>query len=332
MFEFTVKKLFSVTLLLASFSITISSVAMAATYLLPLNPNDSLIGENPDQPLFTQASKEDTLLDVARRYDLGQNEILLLNPEVDRWMPDSRAKIRIPNSRILPDVPREGLTLNLPEYRLFYFSRENTDTPQTVTTHPISIGRQDWDTPLGKTSVTSKKENPTWTPPKSIKEEHAAKGDILPDVVPAGPDNPLGLYAMRLGIPGYLIHGTNKPYGVGMRVSHGCIRMYPEDIEKLFPEVRIGLPVYIVNQPIKIGWLEAVLYIEVHPEMEGHELSYEQRQEKVLNLIKEAYSTQISAIDAAALRQALEQQNGIPTAISRRQQANKEQSLDEQLF
>ncbi len=306
--------------------------AIATSYLLPLNPNDSLVGENPQQPLYTYANEEDTLLDVARRNDLGQNEILLLNPEVDRWLPGTSAKIRITNSRILPDTPREGITLNLPEFRLYYYSNQGTDRPQTVTTYPISIGRQDWDTPLGRTTVSSKKENPTWTPPKSIKEEHAAKGDILPDVVPAGPDNPLGLYAMRLGIPGYLIHGTNKPYGVGMRVSHGCVRMYPEDIEQLFPEVKVGLPVYIVNQPVKIGWLDDTLYIEVHPQMEGHELSYEHSLEEALNLIKKAYSTQLSAIDADALRQALEQENGVPTAISRRQLRGREEQLDEQLF
>ena len=330
--EFKIHRILIITCCYLCLTIICSSDVTATTFLLPLNPEDNVVGDKPDQAEFTHAAEEDTLLDVARRFDMGQNEILLLNPEVDRWMPGTSVKIRVTNSRILPDTPREGITLNLPEFRLYYFSREGTDVPQTVATYPISIGRQDWETPQGRTTVTTKKENPTWTPPQSIKEEHAAKGDILPDVVPAGPDNPLGLYAMRLGIPGYLIHGTNKPYGVGMRVSHGCVRMYPEDIEKLFPEVNIGLPVYIVNQPIKIGWLDDILYIEVHPQMEGHELSYEQSLEEALNLIRKSYSNQISAIDASAMRQALEQQNGIPTAISRRQHVDKEQLLDEQLF
>ena len=160
--------------------------------------------------------------------------------------------------------------LNLPEYRFYYFPKSNGDKPSSVVTHPISIGRQDWETPLGKTTIIQKKENPTWTPPESIKKEHAAKGDPLPNVVAAGPNNPLGLFAMRLGIPEYLIHSTNKPYGVGLRVSHGCIRMYPEDISTLFPVVNVGDQVTIVNHAVKVGWAGNSLYIEVHPPLENH--------------------------------------------------------------
>ncbi len=288
----------------------------SSVFNLPSDPNEALIGISPETPYFTKATQEDTLLDVARRFNIGQNEILLVNPEVDRWLPGDKTQILIPSSRILPDVPRKGLTLNLPEYRLYFFDTKN----QQVITHPVSIGRQDWNTPLGQTRIIQKKANPTWTPPASIKKEHAENGEILPDVVPAGPDNPLGLFALRLGLPGYLIHGTNKPFGVGMRVSHGCVRMYPEDIEKLFPEVSVGTPVNIVNQPVKVGWLNKKIYIEVHPQLEGEELPYEKLYELTMELIKETFFKhnyqQELVVEAQALREALEQKNGLPVAIT----------------
>ena len=290
--------------------------AWSSVYNLPKDPNESVIGQSPETPFYTKANDEDTLLDVARRYNIGQNEIILVNHDVDRWLPGTKASILIPTSRVLPDTPRKGLTLNLPEYRLYYFSSDN----KTVITHPVSIGRQDWNTPLGQTKIVTKKADPTWTPPASIKKEHADKGEPLPDVVPAGPDNPLGLFALRLGIPGYLIHGTNKPYGVGMRVSHGCVRMYPEDIEKLFPEVKVGMPVNIVNQPVKVGWLDKKIYIEVHPQLEGEELPYEELYEKTMGLIKQTFFKhnyqQRLVVEGQALRQALEQKNGLPVAIT----------------
>ena len=295
-----------------------SDYAAATDYLLSFNADNNLVGGPPEEPYYAEAKQEDTLLDVARRYNIGQNEIVLLNPDVDRWLPGGGAKVRITNSRILPDTPRKGLTLNLPEFRLFFYPPAKKDQIRIVTTHPISIGRQDWNTPLGKTSIVGKKKDPTWTPPESIKKEHAAQGEILPNVVPAGPENPLGLYAMRLGVPGYLIHGTNKPYGVGMRVSHGCVRMYPEDIEKLFPDVRIGTPVYIVNQPIKAGWLNDTLYIEAHPPLEGQDSSYKALLEKALDSIEKANNNRIPVLNGASLRQALEQKTGIPVAIYHR--------------
>jgi len=302
----------------------------AVVFDLPSDANESVIGHDPEQPFYVYAKAEDTLLDVARHYDLGQNEILLVNPEVDRWLPGTDAMILIPDSRILPDTPRRGLTLNLPEYRLYSFSADN----KTVTTYPVSIGRQDWNTPLGKTRIVIKKANPTWTPPQSIKAEHAEKGEFLPDVVPAGPDNPLGQFALRLGIPGYLIHGTNKPYGVGMRVSHGCVRMYPEDIERLFPEVKVGLPVYIVNQPVKVGWRDKKIYIEVHPQLEGEELPYNELYEQTMALIKKTFykynEQQKLVVNAQALRQALEQKNGLPIAIT--QPIIKKVNVADELF
>jgi len=300
-------------------AMTSSIPAYGLTYALPENPANRLIGDFSKAEIITSANEKDTLLDIARRFDLGQNEILLANPQVDRWLPGKGAQVNIPNKRLLPDGPRAGLTLNLPEYRLYYFHpNPDQSEPTKVSTYPISIGRQDWETPLGITKIIEKKENPTWTPPESIKKEHAEKGEILPDVVPAGVDNPLGLFALRLGIPGYLIHSTNKPYGVGMRVSHGCIRMYPEDIEQLFPQIPLGAPVQIVNQPLKVGWMDNTLYIEIYPVLEGEELDYDVLLQKALDLIEKANNDQIPVLDGQQLNQALREKNGRPAAIFER--------------
>lgn len=291
-----------------------SSLVFADSFPYPHAKGDTLIGGTPENIQHTYAAYEDTLLDIARTYNLGQNEIVLANPTVDRWLPGKDTKIDIPSSRLLPDTPHNGLVLNLAEYRLYYYPK-NRDT---VTTHPISIGRVDWETPLGKTKVIAKKKNPVWRPPKSIKEEHAAKGEILPDIFPAGPDNPLGDYAIRLAVPGYLIHSTNKPFGVGMRVSHGCIRMYPEDIERLFPKIRVGTTVHIVNQDIKVGWLEGTLYIEVHPNLDDGKTRYRSRLNTALNLIEQANKGVMPKIKGSLLKHALVESLGKPIAIAKR--------------
>lgn len=265
---------------------------------------------------YSTAKEEDTLLDIARRFDVGQNEIVLANPKVDRWMPHEGTRVLLPKRYILPNTRRSGLVLNVPEMRLYYYARARRGSKGAVVTHPISIGRMDWLTPLGDTRIVNKVKNPAWRPPKSIKKEHADKGDPLPDIVPAGPDNPLGQYAMRLGIPGYLIHGTNKPFGVGMRVSHGCVRMLPEDIKSLFPQVRVGMPVHIVNQPIKIGWLAGTLYIEVHPPLEEEDQSYDAALERTLDLIAGLDLSFRPGINGRTLREALKQRLGYPVSIS----------------
>jgi len=213
---------------------------------------------------ITTARHEDTLSGMARRYDLGYEEIVAANPGVDPWLPGKGAQVVLPTQFVLPDAPREGLVLNLAAMRLFYYPRPGTDEPPRVITHPIGIGREGWRTPLGVSRITEKIVQPTWTVPASVRREHANKGDPLPPVVPPGPDNPLGDFAMRMSIPSYLIHGTNQPYGVGLRVSHGCVRLYPEDIARLFPEVPEGTRVTIVNQPYVAGWRNGQLYLEAH--------------------------------------------------------------------
>ena len=215
------------------------------------------------------AREEDTLIDIARRNGLGYHDIVRANPDVNVWVPGEGTEVVLPTRFVLPPGPRRGIVLNLAEYRLYYYPEPAEGEPAYVMTYPISIGRMDWETPLGSTSVVSKVTDPSWYPPQSVRDEHEADGRPLPRVVPPGPDNPLGRYAMRLGIPGYLIHSTNRPAGVGMRVTHGSIRMFPEDIEYLFPNVDVNTPVRIINTPVKIGWFGDELVVEVHPVLEA---------------------------------------------------------------
>ncbi len=290
-----------------------SANVFASNFYEPHN-GDKLLGI-PEQTYHVTSKKGQDLIDIAVQEGIGQNEIVRINPKIDRWLIKAGRKIRISNSYLLPDTKTNGVVLNLPEYRMYYYPTIENGWEGQIATYPISIGRLDWNTPLGTTKIIQKIVDPTWTPPISIKREHAAKGDILPDVVPAGPDNPLGLFAMRLGVPGYLIHGTNKPLGLGMRVSHGCIRMHPDDIELLFPFVENGTPVHIVNQPIKVGWSGDKLYIEVHPDLEGKQRNYQTRLDIALNLIAKENNNQQLSFDSAVLKTALDQSNGIPVKI-----------------
>jgi L,D-transpeptidase ErfK/SrfK len=278
-------------------------------------PGSDLIGEIR----YTKARYEDTLIDIARQFSVGQDEIVMANPSVDRWLPGKDAQVLLPRRFILPDAPRVGIVLNIPEMRMYYFPGASAKTSASqVVSYPVSIGRMDWRTPLGGTKVVAKQRDPSWRPPESIKREHAKDGDILPDVVPPGPLNPLGRYAMKLGVPGYLIHGTgiDKAFGIGMRVTHGCIRMYPEDIERLFPQVGVGAPVYLVNQPIKLGWVGDELYIEVSEPLDEDRTSYQDLLAKANSLIEKKTATRPVAIDREALSAAIKAPTGIPVAIS----------------
>lgn len=235
----------------------------ATTFNLP-DENTRVVGHN----LVVYSHHEDTLLDIARQFDLGYREIVSANPNVDPWLPGENTRVLVPNRFILPDLPQEGIVINLAEMRLYYYPKSVEGQSRQVITHPIGIGREGWSTPLGKARIIQKVKDPTWTPPESIRAEHLAKGDPLPKVVPAGPDNPLGAYKMRLSIPGYLLHGTNRPYGVGMRVSHGCIRLFPEDIEELFGVVAVNTPVEIISKSYKAALDNDALFLEAHEHQE----------------------------------------------------------------
>ena len=290
-----------------------SGPSRADIFTLP-PPDVDVIGQMDS----VTASRDETLLDIARRYDLGQNEILLANPAVDRWLPEENSIVVLPNRFILPNVERTGLVLNLPEMRLYYFPEPAPGETPVVITHPVSVGRMDWETPLGQTKIVTKQKDPDWRPPQSLKDEAIAEGnEPLPDIVKAGPDNPLGRYAMRLGIPGYLIHSTTKPYGVGMRVTHGCLRMYPEDIERLFENIPVGTPVHLINQPIKLGWLAGSLFVELHPPLEEDMENYANYMQSVLDAIAEFTAPDEISLSGRTLWQAIEHQDGIPVAVTR---------------
>ena len=235
--------------------------AGGAEYLLPEN-GDNVIGV----VTTAFAEHEDTLLDVGRRYGVGYEEIIAANPGVDPWLPGAGTEILIPTRFILPDAPREGVVVNLPEHRLYYYPPVKKGERPIVRTYPISTGKMDWKTPLGVTRIASKQEKPNWYPPASVLAEHEANGDPLPKVVPPGPDNPLGTHALRLSKWSILIHGTDTPFAVGRRASHGCLRLYPEDIPVLYGQVPVGAEVRIVREPVKVGVRAGRIYVEIHPD------------------------------------------------------------------
>lgn len=211
---------------------------------------------------ITHATEQDTLSDIARLFSVGFNEIHRSNPGVDMWLPGAGRKVIVPTRFILPNAPHRGIVVNIAAMRLFYFPPRRRGGKQIIYTYPVGIGRVGWRTPRGITHVIAKVKDPVWVVPKSILKEHRKEGQILPHVVQPGPDDPLGTRALFLGWPGYLIHGTNKPVGVGMRVSHGCIHLFPEDIAQLFKMVPTGTPVRVVNQPYVFGWHRGELYFE----------------------------------------------------------------------
>lgn len=210
------------------------------------------------------AREQDTLIDLASQFDLGFDQIVLANPDVDPWLPGNGTAVVLPTRFILPSVPRVGIVLNLAAMRLFYFMPRAATGTTTVITYPVAIGRDDWRTPRGLTTVIAKDLDPVWQVPPAIRDEHARDDDPLPEVIPPGASNPLGKHALRLGFDGYLIHGTNRPFGIGMRLTHGCIRLYAADIAALFPLVQVGTPVQIIDARYLAAWHHGVLYVEAH--------------------------------------------------------------------
>lgn len=238
-------------------------LSAALVVFLPIPGFTASFALAPDQTAFGAIGsyvthEDDTLLDVARRYDLGYTQLIAANRGIDPWLPGEGRMAAIPGLYLLPDLPHRGIVINLAQQRLFYFAPSG----HVVETFPIGVGVQGWVTPLGETRVTEKQIHPPWIPPPSILAEEPG----LPKVVPPGPDNPLGDYALLLGWSSYLLHGTNKPYGVGRNVSHGCIRLYPEDIEKLFSEVEVGTPVRVIDERATAAWIGNDLYLAIFPD------------------------------------------------------------------
>ncbi len=285
----------------------------AATYTLG-EPAIGVYGE--DQQVATVY--EDTLYDLARRYSLGSEELIRVNPGVDPWLPKVGTQLIVPGRHILPSGLHTGIVVNLPEHRLYYFPKPKRGQPAQVITYPVSIGKMDWHTPLGETQVIAKQMNPSWHPPESVRKEHAAEGDILPAVVPPGPANPLGTRAMRLAVGkgSYLIHGTNNPIAVGLAVTHGCIRMYPEDVEALYPLVPVGTRVRIVNEPVKVAWVDGQLLLEAHPPINAQGQALEPDVEAFAALLQQAVGDTAVAIHWDYAREVLAAANGTLATVA----------------
>ncbi len=255
-------------------------------------------------------SENETLLDIARHYDLGYNQIELANPKVDPWLPPEGIQVVIPKMFVLPVAPFAGIVVNLPEMRLYFYREEGGEL--VVYTAPIGVGTEGKLTTEGLYTVYRKKERPYWFVPKSIREEDPS----LPPVVPPGPDNPLGEYALYLSRGSYAIHGTNQPWGIGRRVSHGCIRLYPEDIKELFPLVPVGTPVKVIYQPYKIGIKGGEVYLQAFPDIEG-KISEPLFEVTRLAAYLERKEGVDLWLDFTKLRDALRKTDGIPRVVGK---------------
>ena len=300
--------------------------AAPAVAQLPL-PVATLRFEVPkDDDLFggvqvTVASKEDTLPDIARRFDVGYEEIVRANPGVDPWLPGAGRTIVVPSQFVLPNAEHVGVVINLAAMRLYYFPKHKPGEPQLVYTHPIGVGKVGWRTPEGVTHIVSRETDPIWRPSAGVRQDHEQNGDPVPAVVPPGPDNPLGRYKFTLGWPEYLIHGTNKPYGVGLRSSHGCIRLYPEDIEKLYQRVPLGTQVRVVNQPFLFGWHDGRLYLQAYTVLEDDPRDWQKASKTLLAKsmsprLQQLLKASGNQVDWQAISQITHEPRGIAAPVS----------------
>jgi len=292
----------------ATIFLALAAPASAAEFSLARD--QAAVGDVGSYP----AKASDNLLDLARHYDLGYVDFIAANAGINPWSPGAGREITIPESHILPDAPRVGIVINLAERRLYYFPPGG----KTVETYPVGIGVEDGATPLGITAIVRKEPAPVWIPPPSIRAERPE----LPAVFPAGPDNPLGDYALRLGWANILIHGTNKPDSVGRNVSHGCMHLYPEDIDRLFHEVRVGTPVRVVAQAVKAAWIDGRLYVEVHPNKDqADQIDYSEPvtpafPEDLVSRVTAVAGDRTSEIDWDAVQRAGLAATGLPTSVT----------------
>lgn len=289
--------------------------AAAIVLLLPPQPAraappDDVIGDMDAHVTVA----EDTLPDLAIEHELGFIELVAANPGVDPWLPGDGTFVVLPTMHVLPQVDRRGIVINLAEMRLYWFPPDGE--PVTM---PLGIGSEGWNSPLGKTTIVRKRPNPTWYPPASVRAEDPE----LPASVPPGPDNPLGSYALYLGWPAIVLHGTNKPYGIGRRVSHGCFRLANHNAERLFNAVPDGTPIQVIDEPVKLGWRDGTLYLEVHPtQAQADQL---ERGEKITPVpviglperILPMVDGDSSRIDWTHVAAAAQRRTGVPVAIGR---------------
>jgi L,D-transpeptidase ErfK/SrfK len=289
-----------------------SPLSSATVYELPADGSAVLGADITIRTHYT-----DTLLDIARKYSLGYDEIIRANPGVDMWLPGEGTQIVLPGRRMLPPGPRQGVVVNLPEHRLYFFPKAAQNDKRIVITYPVSIGRLGRTTPLGQTHVIAKVEHPAWYPPASIRKEHAEEGDPLPAVVGPGPENPLGDFKIRLGFGNgtYEIHGTNNPTAVGLAITHGCIRMYPEDVAELFPLLAVGTSVRLSNDPVKVAWIDGELMLEAHPPVNAQGESFEPDVEQFSDLLRRAVGETTVAINWDYAREVLRKADGVIATV-----------------
>ncbi len=286
--------------------ITLNYVPAVYSLTFTIPANSDIIGNIQT----TQVQSGQSLGEIGRKFDVGVYEMIEANPNLSPWEPTIGATVIIPTEFVLPAGERQGLVINLAEMRIYYFHPNS----KIVTTHPIGIGKKGWNTPLGSVHVVQKVANPYWRPPSSIRQDHAKHGDILPSVVPPGPENPLGKYAMRLSIPTYLIHGTNRPGGIGFRSTSGCIRLLPEDIETLYPQIAIGTTVRIIHAPYKFGHRGYNVFLEAHQPLSEHHNAEESTYIMLKQALEEASMENLN-IDLSSAQKSIEQPKGYPILI-----------------
>lgn len=288
-----------------------------------LNPENFVADETPRPPVLNgdvlgEMSEyytwtPDTLLDIARGEELGLINLMSSNPGVDPWLPGKGTHLVLPTAHILPDAPRRGVVINVAELRLYLFKSDGE-----VWSFPIGVGREGFSTPLGQSKVVRKKEAPTWYPTAAKRAEDPE----VPAVVPPGPDNPMGEFALYLGWPTYAVHGTNQPWAVGRRVTRGCIRLYPEDIAWVFEQVPVGTPVSVVDQPIKLGRRAGEIFVEVHPSLKQVDQIEEIGRAEPDPLpdnsakIRAFAGSDSGRLDWAAINRALAERKGYPIQIT----------------
>lgn len=263
------------------------------------------------------ARRSDTLMDIARWVSMGHFELRRANPEVDLWQPGEGTRVLVPSLFVLPQAPRDGIVINRAEKRLYYFHKDAQTGQLQVTTYPIGIGKQGRETPLGSARVVTKLDNPAWYPTQGVIDDYASRGEVLPRRVPPGPDNPLGDHAIVLDLPGYLLHGTNRPDGVGMRVSQGCVRLYPEHIRDLVAAVPLGTNVHFIDQPIKVGQRDGNIYLKALPDDEGVMPGRKLVMDVIDEWFRQLEPSMVKHLDAAVIDELLQSADGITRVIGR---------------
>jgi len=283
-----------------------------ATFLLP-EDGSNIVG----QIRVVTDDSRNTLLDIARHFDLGYDEITVANPGVSIWVPGDGTRIVVPTEFILPPRPWTGIVINIPQRRLYYFPRHKAKEPATVVTFPIGIARPGWPTPLGKTRIIGKYKDPAWFVPKTIQAEHHQQGEHdFPDYFPPGPDNPMGMLAIETGFSQIYIHGTNRPWGVGMQVSHGCLHLYPENAAYLFPELPIGTPVRIINDPVLVGYRNHTLYLSVSKPVDEYPDDQDSLLIRAIDAVSLSRNQDWPQIDWDRVRQVVNAKRIMPVPVS----------------